>query len=119
MDEPILPRSRRNGIDAAPMPPPELKAVRHLQPRDPAGWLFFGLACGLTALGAGLALSGSLWTWAIGQVLLAFAFVQWLVLLHEAGHHTLFRPRFLDKVAGLVSGFFSLITYPSCEPHYA
>jgi omega-6 fatty acid desaturase (delta-12 desaturase) len=119
MDKTILARPRRNGIDAAAMPPPELKAVRHLQPRDIAGWSFFGLACGLTAIGSGLALSGTWLAWAIGQLLLAFAFVQWFVLLHEAGHHTLFRTRSLNRVAGWISGFFALIPYPSWQRIHA
>ncbi len=101
------------------MPPPDLSAVRHLQPRDTAGWCFFGLACGATTVGAGLALYGSLLAWAIGQLLLTFAFVQWFVLLHEAGHHTLFRTRALNRVAGWIAGFFALIPYPSWQRIHA
>jgi fatty acid desaturase len=101
------------------MSPPELTDVRHLQPRDTAGWLFFGLACGTTAVGAGLALSGNLWAWAIGQLLLALAFVQWFVLLHEAGHHTLFRTRALNRAAGWIAGFIALIPYPSWQRIHA
>jgi acyl-lipid omega-6 desaturase (Delta-12 desaturase) len=98
---------------------PQLEAVRHLQPRDSAGWCFSGLACGATAAGLGLALSGSLLAWAVGQALLGFAFVQWFVLLHEAGHHTLFRTRWLNRAAGWIAGFFALIPYPSWQRIHA
>jgi omega-6 fatty acid desaturase (delta-12 desaturase) len=99
--------------------PPRIDAVRHLQPFDAAGWLYFGLAGGLTAAGVWLALSASVLPWAVGQVLLAFAFVQWFVLLHEAGHHTLFRTRWLNRPAGWIAGFFALIPYPSWQRIHA
>lgn len=101
------------------MAPPRLDAVRHLQPRDAAGWSFFGFACGMTAAGFALAFSGSLPGWLLGQVLLAFAFVHWFVLLHEAGHHTLFRTRWLNRAAGWIAGFFALIPYPSWQRIHA
>jgi len=99
--------------------PPGIEEVRHLQPRDAAGWSFLGLACGLTAAGAGLAFSGHVAAWLFGQLLLAFAFVQWFVLLHEAGHHTLFRTRWLNRATGWIAGFFALIPYPSWQRIHA
>ena len=101
------------------MAPPQIDAVRHLQPRNAAGWGFFGLASVISAAGIALAFSGSLPGWIAGQLLLAFAFVQWFVLLHEAGHHTLFRTRWLNRAAGWIAGFFALIPYPSWQRIHA
>ena len=43
--------------------------------------------------------------------MLAVAFVQWFVILHECGHDTLFRTRTWNRVAGSVAGFFALIPF--------
>ena len=51
--------------------------------------------------------------WAAGQVVLALALVQWLVVLHECGHDTLFRTRRLHPIAGRIAGAFALIPYAS------
>jgi omega-6 fatty acid desaturase (delta-12 desaturase) len=99
--------------------PPDPGAFRHLRPRDLAGLGFFGLACFVTAAAAWLAVSGGAWRWAAGQLLFALAFVQWFVLLHEAGHRTLFRTRALNPLAGWVAGFFALIPYPSWQRIHA
>lgn len=101
------------------MEPPRLEAVRHLQARDAAGWSFFGLACAMTTAGCALAFTGNLPAWLLGQLLLAFAFVHWFVLLHEAGHHTLFRTRWLNRAVGWIAGFFALIPYPSWQRIHA
>jgi fatty acid desaturase len=37
--------------------------------------------------------------------------VEWFVLLHECGHHTLFRRRGWNTAAGHVAGFFALIPF--------
>lgn len=68
-------------------------AVAHLRPRTlPAGLHTLGL---VLTLAAGLMLSSSHnpAAYALGQLLLAAAFVHAFVLLHEAGHNTLFAQR--------------------------
>ncbi len=101
------------------MTPPRIEDVRHLQPRDAAGWGFFGLASGISGAGVGLAFSGNAAGWLAGQLLLAIAFVQWFVLLHEAGHHTLFHTRWLNRAAGWIAGVFALVPYPSWQRIHA
>jgi omega-6 fatty acid desaturase (delta-12 desaturase) len=98
---------------------PAIESVRHLRPRDIAGACFLGVACTLTAAGLALTFSGSLLGWLVGQAVLAFAFVLWFVLLHEAGHHTLFRTRWLNRTTGWIAGFFALIPYPSWQRIHA
>ena len=44
---------------------------------------------------------------------LALALLQWFVLLHEAGHLTLFRSRTANVIAGHLAGFFALIPFAS------
>ncbi len=51
--------------------------------------------------------------WLFGQLFLAVPLFQCFVLLHEAGHGTLFRSKTLNFFAGLVSSFFCLIPYAS------
>jgi fatty acid desaturase len=91
--------------------PPRPAALRHLHATDAAGACFVGANSALTALGAWLSLSDSLFVWAIGQILLGLAMVEWFVLLHECGHHTLFRRRGWNTAAGHVAGFFALIPF--------
>jgi acyl-lipid omega-6 desaturase (Delta-12 desaturase) len=64
---------------------------------------------------AGIWLSASeLWlAWVAGQALLAVALLQWFVLLHEAGHLTLFRARTLNVTAGHLAGLLALIPFES------
>ncbi len=57
-----------------------------------------------TAAGAALALEPPGLAWAPGQALLALAFVQWFVLLHECGHGTLTGLRAVDRAAGRLAG---------------
>lgn len=84
-----------------------------LAPSDLAGAAHVG-SCGLlTALALALSLSGNLLAWVAGQALLAIALLQWFVLLHEAGHLTLFRSRALNFAAGHLAGFFALIPFES------
>ena len=51
--------------------------------------------------------------WLSGQILLAFAFVQWFAILHEAGHKTLFRRQSLNYAAGHLSGFLAGFPFDS------
>ena len=74
---------------------------------DLLGVLFMASGCGLTGLALYLSISARPEFWLSGQVLLAFAFVQWFAILHEAGHKTLFRTQRLNYAAGHLAGFFA------------
>lgn len=65
----------------------------------------------LTAAGVGLSLSTHWGLWLVGQLVLAVTGIQWFVLLHEAGHNTLFGQRWLNRVWGHVAGFFAFIPF--------
>jgi acyl-lipid omega-6 desaturase (Delta-12 desaturase) len=99
--------------DAGRAAPPPPEAVAHLRPRDVAGGVATGCAAALTALGIWLAWHGGGWGWLAGQIVLALALLQWFVLMHEAGHGTLFRRRAWNRLAGHVAGFFALIPFHS------
>lgn len=86
-------------------------AYSHLKPRDLLGLAYFVLACGLTSLAIYLSLLPYVAVWLAGQVLLALALLQWFCVLHEAGHKTLFRSGWLNKLSGYVAGFFALIPF--------
>ena len=90
---------------------PASAAYAHLKPTNLLGVAFFTLCSTLTGLA--LFLSALPWwpLWLLGQVLLAVALLQWFVLLHEAGHNTLFRSPRLNRLAGYVAGFFALIPF--------
>lgn len=77
------------------------------------GIAFVGCCLGLSLLAAYLSLTGVVALWFLGQVLLAFCFLQWFVLLHEAGHNTLFRTQRLNRYSGYVAGFLALIPFSS------
>lgn len=85
------------------------RPVADLRPRDLTGTLYLGLSLSITAAAVALSLSANLWGWLGGQFLLAIAMVQWFAVLHEAGHKTLFRTRWLNKWVAHVAGFFALI----------
>ena len=73
----------------------------------------------LHVLGAAAASAAGLWlslrpapaAWLAGQALLAAALVHWFILLHEAGHMSLFRSRALNFAAGHAAGFMALIPF--------
>jgi acyl-lipid omega-6 desaturase (Delta-12 desaturase) len=92
----------------APLP----ASLVHLRPSDAAGLGAVALASGVTIAGAWLALQPSWGVWAGGQVVIALGLIQWFVLLHEAGHMTLFRHRRLNACAGYLAGFLALIPFP-------
>src|SRR5438105_4661928 len=96
-------------VDFAGAPhPPGGAAFVHLKPRDLLGWLFLTGCAAATGLALWLSTMPSWVAWLGGQILLAFALLQWFVLLHEAGHNTLFRTRRLNRYAGTLAGFFAL-----------
>jgi fatty acid desaturase len=102
---------------AAPAPPPA--AVAHLRPR--AGFAAAHTLGSIAALAGGLALASQPgWPpYLAGQALLAAAFVHAFVLLHEAGHHTLFRSRRLNRLVGHYAGFVALIPFHAWQRIHA
>lgn len=80
-----------------------------LAPRNLIGSCYLGFCAAITAVSVLLALSGNPWLWLVGQLLLAVAMVQWFAILHEAGHKTLFRTRWVNKWAAHLAGFCALI----------
>jgi acyl-lipid omega-6 desaturase (Delta-12 desaturase) len=90
---------------------PTPASLVHLRPSDAAGTGAVVLAAGVTTAGTVLALQHSWVAWGAGQLMIAFGLVQWFVLLHEAGHMTLFRHRRLNDGAGYVAGFLALIPF--------
>lgn len=74
-----------------------------------------------TALVGGLALASSqAWiAYLSGQLLLAAAFVHAFVLLHEAGHNTLFAQRRLNRLVGHLAGFVALIPFHAWQRIHA
>jgi omega-6 fatty acid desaturase (delta-12 desaturase) len=92
---------------------PRVGEDQHLAPSDAAGALIVAGCVLLTAAGIALGASQRWVAWLAGQVVLAVALLQWFVLLHEAGHLTLFRSRAANIAAGHVAGFFALIPFES------
>lgn len=102
------------------MTPPSPSALRSLRPRNRSAWLHVLVNFLLIAAGSGLAIGvAHPAAYLAGQLLLALGFTQALVLLHEAGHRTLFRQRWLNDVIGILAGFLALIPYASWRPIHA
>jgi omega-6 fatty acid desaturase (delta-12 desaturase) len=93
--------------------PPSARELSGLRPRNSTGALYFSLAAVLTGTGAWLSLRDSLPAWSAGQLVLATALLQWFILLHEAGHRTLFGSRVLNIAAGHLAGLLSGFPYSS------
>ncbi len=93
--------------------PIPVKELSSLKPRNSQGALYFFLATSLTAVGIWLSLFDKFFVWGTGQFVLAVAFLQWFILLHEAGHRTLFRSKTLNTAAGHLAGLLSGFPYSS------
>jgi fatty acid desaturase len=91
--------------------PPAAASLHHLDASDVVGAAYVGGTAAVTAFGLLLSLRGGPIAWATGQLLLAAAFVEWFVVLHECGHATLFRTRLANTIAGHLAGFFALIPF--------
>ena len=94
--------ARQNSLAASP-------STEHMRARDGAGCIATGVVVGMTALGLGLSLQPFTWAWLAGQAILALAFLQWFVILHEAGHRTLFRSGRLNSLVGHLASLFAVI----------
>jgi len=71
------------------------------------------------ASGAALATQPSWEAYVAGEAILAVALVHAFVLLHEAGHRTLFGSRRVDRWCGHVAGFMTLIPFHSWQRIHA
>ena len=85
-------------------PPPSPAALIHLRASDRDGAIYIGATLAATGAGAWLSLQSSVLLWIAGQIVLAAAFVEWFVLLHECGHATLFRTRAFNTIGGHLAG---------------
>ena len=90
---------------------PNPSALAHLRPTNVRGALATGLVVASTVIGLALSSSGLLPVWLAGQAVLAAAFVQWFVILHECGHETLFRGRRTNAAVGALAGLLCLIPF--------
>lgn len=93
--------------------PPRTSDLSHLKPRNLTGALYFLLSVFLTTTGIWLSLFDTFIVWGTGQAILAIAFLQWFILLHEAGHRTLFDSKFLNTTSGHVAALLSGFPYSS------
>ena len=85
---------------------------KHHAPASNAyGLLYTGLAVALSGIGLAAALNDTLWVWIAGQLVLALALVEWFVILHECGHRTLFRSRWMNQLVGAIAAFIVVIPY--------
>lgn len=91
--------------------PPSSTQLAHLKPRNRTGWLYLAWSVGLTGLALFLSTVDAWPLYLLGQVLLAVALLQWFVLLHEAGHNTLFRTPLLNRCVGRLAAYFAVIPY--------
>lgn len=90
---------------------PDPRSLAHLRPRNAAGARAVTEALAVTAAGVALSLAGPWPAWVLGQGVLALAFLQWFVILHEAGHRTLFASRRANRIVGHVAGAFALVPF--------
>ncbi len=91
--------------------PPSARELMHLRPSDAVGAAIVLGFSALTALALWLSTRPSVALWLLGQLLLAVALVQWFVLLHEAGHRTLFHTRRLHALVGRIASVFCAIPF--------
>ena len=98
--------------DVSP-PSPGDESVSRLKPQDALGARHVLLALVLTTAAFALSTRSSIALWLVGQSAMAFGFVKWFSLLHEAGHNTLFASRSLNTLAGHMASVVSLLPYSS------
>lgn len=84
-----------------------------LRPSNLWGTIHLLIAITASVVGLALSVEAGVLAWVAGQVIIAVALVQWFILLHEAGHMTLFRGRTLNVLAGHLASFFALIPFAS------
>lgn len=82
-----------------------------LFPSDAIGFAYCSFAAMLTVSAALLSNEPLGISWLVGQLLFALAFLEWFLILHEAGHRTLFRHRLPNTLVGAIAGVFALIPF--------
>ena len=96
------------------------QAAEELRADDAAGALIVCCFSAVTGFGLWLSFQGegrvAVVCWLLGQGLLGLSFLQWFVLLHEAGHGVLFAGRTKNAVVGHVAGFITLIPFHAWQP---
>ncbi|MDH4047449.1 MAG: fatty acid desaturase [Gammaproteobacteria bacterium] len=90
---------------------PSAAEIAALKPSVAGGLIHTGVAAITLASGVWLALAENAWAYAGSQLLLAFFFVHAFVLLHEAGHDTLFPHRRLNRLIGHAAGFLTFLPF--------
>lgn len=107
---------------------PNASELMHLKASNATGARYTCLCLVLTTLGLSLSQAQRLFSalpdgpaalaWGVGQVLLAFALLQWFVILHECGHGVLFRSRLWNVWVGHLAGFLCVVPFRSwCVIH--
>jgi len=87
--------------------------MTRLAPSNAIGISIVGGCTLLTATGLALSAAAQPLVWLTGQLVLAIALLQWFIVLHEAGHLTLFASRACNVASGHLAGFFALIPFES------
>ncbi len=90
---------------------PPVSTFSDLKPSDCMGALYFIGCSSITCLAIYLSNSDQSAIWLGGQTLLALAMLQWFVLIHEAGHKTLFRHGLLNRICGHVASLLAGIPF--------
>ena len=99
--------------------PPNAVSLRHFRTRPYlASFHLFSNILSLI-LGLTLANDNGWFSYILSQLLLAFVFTHAFVLLHEAGHNTLFKRGVLNRLAGHYAGFVAIIPFASWKPIHA
>ena len=105
----ITPETPQSDSHPELLPLPDDTTTEQLRPSNLLGGFYLLVAVLLTTLSVALARSPHTWIWLAGQLGLAFAMIQWFAILHEAGHKTLFRTRWLNRWSTHAAGFLACI----------
>lgn len=92
---------------------PPISQYSHLRANDFRGTMILASNLCVTGIAMGLSTFGHIALWVSGQVMLALAMLQWFVLIHEAGHKTLFKNPALNKFSGHLSSLLAGIPFES------
>jgi omega-6 fatty acid desaturase (delta-12 desaturase) len=99
-------------VQPASAAPPGPLALTGLRPRNLTAGGFVAVTVTATLTGFWCATQSSPLLWLAGQLLLAAAFVEWFILLHECGHGTLFGPRWANTITGHAAGVLAGMPFP-------
>lgn len=92
----------------------KLNPIKELKPSNTMGFLYLLSPILFVAIGLFLSITNTFgWLFILGQILLSIFFFQCFILLHETGHYSYFRTRFLNRVFGNIFAFLSFIPFTS------